>query len=98
MMDRYWSPVQEFRNSPLPTVALMSERDRLMRDVMAWVIVPSIPVPIMAPPNIMAESTRYMVGSIPSMPDVDTSGSSRVLPVDMSVDVQSTLSEVAKVE
>lgn len=58
IMDTYWSPVHELRNNPLPTVAPMSECERRNREVMAWVMVPTIPVPIIAPPNIMAASTR----------------------------------------
>ena len=57
-------------------------------------MVPSIPVPIIAPPNSMADSTRYIVGSIPSTPPVSTSGSSISLPVDREVLVSNILSEL----
>ena len=90
MIDRYWSPVQLLRNSPLPTVAATSERARRRREVITRVIRPSMPVPIIMPPNVIAESTSHTVGSMPSMPPVLTSGSSRALPVFMSVAVASS--------
>ena len=53
-------------------------------------MVPSMPVPTITPPNTVAASTRYIVGSIPAMPPVLTSGSRSSLPVEMGVEVSTT--------
>ena len=84
-MERYWSPVQAFSISPVPTVAETMLWERLRRLVTECVIVETIPVPIITPPNIIAHSISNMVESIPFMPPVDTSESSSSWPVGTDV-------------
>ena len=57
-IERYWSPVQQLMNNPLPTVAETVCRRECILVVNALVIVPSILVPINMPPKVMAQSTR----------------------------------------
>ncbi len=90
-MERYWSPVQAFSISPVPTVAETMLWERLRRLVTECVIVETIPVPIITPPNIIAHSISNMVESIPFMPPVDTSESSSSWPVGTDVSDASML-------
>ena len=86
-IDKYWSPVQQLRNSPLPMVALTVCFSVCILFVNPDVIAFSIPVPIKVPPKIIAHKTRYMVGIIPAIPPVQTSESRSVLPVEIDVSV-----------
>lgn len=79
--------------NPEPTVADTIERADLRRRVRAWVIVASIPVPIMIPPNIIAQLTSHTVGSIPAMPPVATSESSSSDDVLSCVDVNRVVAD-----
>lgn len=80
--DRYWSAVKQFIVKPLQTVALTIDVRFFRDDVKAAVILESIPVPISAEPNIIAQKTRKIVGHMPRMPPVAVKSSSEVLPVE----------------
>ena len=88
-IERYWSPVQALRNSPLPMVAPTVCLNECILLVNVEVIAPSMPVPIRVPPKIMAHNTKYIVGNIPAIPPVPTRESSSSLPVGGAVSVKS---------
>lgn len=88
MSERYWSPVQPLRKSPLPTVAPTVWRRECILLVNVAVIAPSIPVPINAPPKIIALSTKYIVGIMPATPPVPTNELSNSLGVVIAVSVK----------
>ena len=76
-------------NNPEHTVAPTIDVRFWRRLVKLRVMEASIPVPIIAAPNIIAESTSATVDIIPEIPLVDTRLSSRSMPVSMAFPDQS---------
>ncbi len=80
-MEGYWSGMRMLNAAPLPTVATASELKLLNRDVMGstrdWIK----PVCCMMPTYAMTKMTMEMVGSISTMPPVESSSSSIEKPV-----------------
>ena len=86
-MERYWSPVEMFISSPVPTVGLTSPKVVRMIFSRTRVILCSIRLAIMTAPKIIAQSINQMVFSIPLIPPVATSALTASFPVSIWVEV-----------
>ena len=79
MMLMYWSAVARLRNSPEPTVDATTLTVLFMNRTNTDVMLPSMPLAVIAPPKHMAQSISQMVFIIPAMPRVAISSVSMAL-------------------
>ena len=75
MMLMYWSAVARLRNIPEPTVDATTLTVFFMNRTNTEVMLPSIPLAVIAPPKHMAQMMSHTVLSMPAMPRVATSSS-----------------------
>ena len=70
MMLMYWSAVARLRKSPEQTVADTTLTVFFMKRTKSDVMLPSIPLAVIAPPKHMAHNISQMVFIIPDIPRV----------------------------
>ena len=85
IMLMYWSAVARLRNSPEPTVDATTLTVLFMNRTNTDVMLPSMPLAVIAPPKHMAQSISQMVFIIPAMPRVATNELSVSMPVSKEV-------------
>ena len=72
MMEIYWSAVQILRNRPEATVEATSPTVRFIKRINTEVMLPNIPLAVMAPPKHIAQIISQIVFIIPLIPRVET--------------------------
>ena len=77
----YWSAVVRLRNSPEQTVDATTLTLPFMKRTKTEVMLPSIPLAVMAPPKHMAQRISQTVFIMPAIPRVETRSVSMLLPV-----------------
>ena len=70
IMLMYWSAVARFRNNPEHTVDATMLAVFFMKRTNREVMLPSMPLAVMAPPKHMAQMMSQMVFIIPAIPRV----------------------------
>ena len=81
MMLIYWSAVAKFMNKPEHTVDETRLKRFFIKRTKTDVILPSIPLAVMAPPKHMEHSISQIVFVMPAIPRVATSSVRAALPV-----------------
>ena len=79
MMLMYWSAVARLRNIPEPTVDATTLTVFFMNRTNTEVMLPSMPLAVIAPPKHMAQIMSHIVFIIPAMPRVAISSVSMAL-------------------
>ena len=77
----YWSAVVRLRNNPEQTVEATTLTLPFMKRTKTDVMLPSMPLAVIAPPKHMAQSISQTVSIMPAMPRVETRSVSIVFPV-----------------
>ena len=77
----YWSAVARFKKSPEATVDVTILKVFFMKRTKTDVILPNMPLAVMAPPKHMAQRMSHTVFIMPPIPRVATSSVSMALSV-----------------